>query len=136
MGQYPEHEFIVKFSIRIQTSPHQSMKNKNSKYIKLIMLCALFQALYIYITTFYILSFFAEQFLVCVGGLCAWHIIYTKSTREPSYHRNENSENQADPQNSSNSLIKKRRGPILLKRADFLFTVKKMHSFIHSLSIS
>lgn len=103
------------------------------------MLCALFQALYVY-KQLYILSFSAEQFLACVGGLCVWHTIYKASILGSSYHRNENSQNWVDPLNSSSFLIMNtslKRRLMLLKRGRFIF-YNRNNTFkcsIHSLSI-
>ena len=95
---------------------------------------------FMYITNFYTLSFSAEQFLACAGGLCVWHTIYKASILESSYHRNENSQNGVDPLNSSSSLIMNtslKRRFILLERGRYIFH-NRNNTFkcsIHSLSI-
>lgn len=93
-----------------------------------------------HITNFYTLSFSAEQFLACAGGLCVLHTIYKASILKSSYHRNENSQNGVDPLNSSSSLIMNtslKRRFILLERGRFIFH-NRNNTFkcsIHSLSI-
>lgn len=95
---------------------------------------------FMYITNFYILSFSAEQFLACAGGLCVWYTIYKASILESSYHRNENSQNWVDPLNSSSSLILNtslKWRPVLLKKGRFIFHNRNntFQCSSHSLSI-
>lgn len=103
------------------------------------MLCAPFQALYVcnqLLNTFLL----CRTIFTCAGGLCVWHTIYKASILESSYHRNENSQNWADPLNSSDSIILNtslKWRPVLLKRGRFIFHNKNntFQCSTHSLSI-